>query len=126
MPAESAVASVTSTSETPVAKRAASQEPVDRLQMFRALGTEPFWNVNVQGDQLTFITPEDQVGVVMQGQRQTADGGVDMSGSNDGHPFSLSVRPGSCSDGMSDNPYAMTSSFSMGDRRYTGCAEATK
>ncbi len=124
-PADSAISDA-KTSEAPAAKRAPGQENIDPLQTFRALGTEPFWNVNVQAEQLTFMTPEDQVGEVMQGQREALDGGVDISGSKDGQPFLLSVRPGSCSDGMSDNQYDMTSTFSMGDARYEGCAEVAK
>lgn len=114
------------TREVAAAKRAPGDGNADPLQTFRALGTEPFWNVNVQAEQLTFITPEDQVGEVMQGLRQAVDGGVDISGNNDGQPFLLSVRPGTCSDGMSDNQYDMTSTFNMGDIRYAGCAEAAK
>ena len=97
------------------------------MHIFRAFGTEPFWNVSVEGDQLTLTTPEDQDGMVMDGQRAAAaGGGVDISGSNDGKTFSLSVRPGSCSDGMSDNQYEMTSTFNRGDTHYTGCAELAK
>lgn len=124
-PADSAISDA-KTSEAPAAKRAPGQESFEPLQTLRALGTEPFWNVNVQAEQLTFMTPEDQVGVVMQGERKAVDGGVDLSGSNKGQPFLLSVRPGSCSDGMSDNQYAMTATFSVGDARYKGCAEAAR
>lgn len=114
-------------SETPAAKRAPGEDDVESLQVFRAFGTEPFWNVAVQGEQLTFTTPEDQEGMVMQGTRAgTADAGSDITGNMDGTSFSLSVRPGTCSDGMSDNVYEMTSTFSLGDTRYNGCAEAAK
>lgn len=36
------------------------------MAIFRAFGTEPFWNVNVEGDSLTLPTPEDHAGVLMQ------------------------------------------------------------
>lgn len=115
------------TTAAPTPKRAPGPEQAGSMQVFHAFGNEPFWNVNVGGDQLTFTTPEDQVGVVMHGQRAAAaDGSVDINGSNDGQPFLLSVRPGSCSDGMSDNQYEMTSTFRMGDATYTGCAETAK
>lgn len=112
--------------ELPMAKRAPGQEQADPLQIFRALGTEPFWSVNVEGDKLTFITPEDQAGVVMQGERRAIADGVEITGSHDGKAFALSVIAGACSDGMSDNRYAMTATFHFGDAAYTGCAEAAK
>lgn len=113
--------------ETPVVKRAPGEGAADSLQVFRAFGTEPFWSVAVQGDQLTFTTPEDQDGLVMQGARaEASDAGVAITGVTNGTSFSLMVRPGTCSDGMSDNVYPMTSAFSRGDVRYDGCAEAAK
>jgi len=113
-------------SEALTAKRAPGQEHVDPLQVFRALGTEPFWSVNVEGDKLTFITPEDQVGVVMQGQRRAMADGVEITGRHESKAFALSVRAGACSDGMSDNQYLMTASFHFGDAVYTGCGEAAQ
>ncbi|HWS78467.1 MAG TPA: hypothetical protein VN205_08855, partial [Thermomonas sp.] len=53
--------------ETSMAKRAPGQENAEPLQVFRAFGTEPFWNVNVEDTTLTYTTPEDQAGQVMQG-----------------------------------------------------------
>lgn len=69
------VTPVPTAAEAPAAKRAAGQENEDPLQIFRAFGTEPFWNVNVEGTRLTYTTPEDQTGVVTEGARRaTADG----------------------------------------------------
>ena len=112
--------------EAPMAKRAPGQENADPLQVFRAFGTEPFWNVNVEDTTLTFTTPEDQAGQVMQGQRRAIDGGVELSGNHAGQPFTLSVSAGECSDGMSDNQYTMVSTFRLGDVEYKGCGEAAK
>ncbi len=122
------VASNSAPSSMPaMAKRAAGQEKVDPLRVFRAFGTEPFWNINVVDNTLVLTTPDDERGTVMTGQRAESTGGdVDIRGSNDGRSFSLSVHPGACSEGMSDNQYGMTSTFSIGDTHYTGCAEAAK
>ena len=85
--AEPAATSAPPVAEAPMAKRAPGQENADPLQIFRAFGTEPFWNVNVEDGTLTYITPEDQVGVVMQGEcRQLVDG-VELTGRHDGKPF---------------------------------------
>lgn len=109
-----------------MAKRAPGQEPSAPLQIFRAFGTEPFWNVNVEGDTLTWTTPEDQVGVVMKGLRRSLDGGVEISGSHAGKAFVLAVTAGDCNDGMSDNRYTLVSAFRYGEIDYKGCGEAAK
>ena len=112
--------------EAPMAKRAPGQENADPLQIFRAFGTEPFWNVNVEDATLTYTTPEDQAGVVMQGTRRALEEGVELSGSHDGKPFVLTVTGGLCSDGMSDNQYELNASFRYGDIDYKGCGEVAK
>ena len=105
------------------APAATGDEPMHR---FRAFGTEPFWNVNVEDATLTYTTPEDQAGVVMQGTRRALEEGVELSGSHDGKPFVLTVSAGLCSDGMSDNRYTLVSAFRYGDIDYKGCGEVAK
>lgn len=112
--------------EAPMAKRAAGQEGAEPLRIFRAFGTEPFWNVNVEGSTLTYTTPEDQAGMVMQGERHAVTGGVEVTGEHEGKAFTLSVGEGMCSDGMSDNQYTLIATFRYGDIDYRGCAEAAK
>ena len=52
--AEPAATSAPPVAEAPMAKRAPGQENADPLQIFRAFGTEPFWNVNVEDATLTY------------------------------------------------------------------------
>lgn len=111
--------------DAPVAKRAPGDE-APPMQIFRAFGTEPFWNVNVEGNTLTYTTPEDQVGIVLHGMRRAIDGGVEIDGSDDGISFALTVKVGECSDGMSDNVYELTAEFRYGDTDYKGCGEVAK
>ena len=113
------------TQDAPMAKRAPGDE-TPPMQVFRAFGTEPFWNVNVEGNTLTYTTPEDQAGIVMHGMRRAIEGGVEINGSDDGKFFALTVKAGTCSDGMSDNVYELTAEFRYGDMDYQGCAEAAK
>ncbi len=112
--------------EAPMAKRGPGQEGADPLQVFRAFGTEPFWNVNVEDGTLTYSTPEDQQGVAMHGTRRALADGVEITGSHDGKAFKLTVTAGPCSDGMSDQAYTMVSSFRYGDLDHKGCGEAAK
>ena len=125
-PPAAVVAPATPAAETPSAKRVPGQENVEPLRIFRAFGTEPFWGVNVEGTRLTYTTPEDQPGVVMQGTRRTLADGVEISGQHDGKPFVLTVSNGTCSDGMSDNTYSLVATFRFGDIDYKGCGEAAK
>ena len=125
-PPAAVVAPATPAAETPSAKRVPGQENVEPLRIFRAFGTEPFWGVNVEDTRLTYTTPENQAGVVMEGTRKTLADGVEISGQRDGKPFVLTVSNGTCSDGMSDNTYSMVSTFRYGDIDYKGCGEAAK
>ena len=124
--AEPAATSAPPVAEAPMAKRAPGQENADPLQIFRAFGTEPFWNVNVEDTRLTYTTPEDQAGVVMVGTRRALADGVEITGERDGKPFVLTVSSGTCSDGMSDNTYSLVSTFRFGEVDYKGCGEAAK
>jgi uncharacterized membrane protein len=97
------------------------------MQIFRAFGTEPFWNVNVQGNTLTYTTPEDQAGRTFAGTHALQpDGGVHYEGKDGDTAFSLDIANDECSDGMSDSVYALTAEFRYGDMDYKGCAEAAK
>ena len=92
-------------------------------QSLRVVGTEPFWAVQVNGDALTFTTPEDQRGLQLRGVRVVAaDGGFAIAGRSGQQGFSLQVDPGNCSDGMSDTAYTMTAEFRLGETTYRGCA----
>lgn len=96
------------------------------LQVFRVFGNEPFWNASVEGDRLTYSTPDDPAGVVLQGRRRAIPGGVEIAGSHDRRAFVLTVIEDDCSDGMSDNTYALVARFRFGDIDFSGCGEAAK
>ena len=106
-------------------KRAAGQEN-EPLMAWRAFGTEPFWSARVDGDTLIFSTPEDIEGRSMQGRRVPSLVGFVYVGKDGDKDFNLDIRPGECSDGMSDNRYEYVSNFIYGDVTYKGCAEAAK
>lgn len=111
--------------DAPMAKRA-PDDTTPPMTVFRVFGTEPFWNVNVEGDTLTYTTPDDQTGVAMQGTRRALDDGLELSGNHDGKAFVLTVTGGLCSDGMSDNEYELDATFRYGDIDYKGCGEVAK
>lgn len=115
-----------SSADASMGKRPAGQENASLLA-WRAFGTEPFWNVRVDGDMLVFTTPEDQSGRSFTGTHVLqADGGVHYEGKDGDTAFSLDIAKGECSDGMSDNVYELTAEFRYGKNDYKGCAEAAK
>lgn len=116
----------TAHAEAAAAKRVPGQQAVEPLWIFRATGTEPFWGVNVVGPTLTYTTPDDPEGQVMQGERRRIGNGVEIAGTHAGKSFVLTVVAGDCNDGMSDNAYELVSTFRYGDVNYTGCGEAAK
>jgi uncharacterized membrane protein len=93
---------------------------------YRAFGNEPFWSARVSGDTLVFSTPEDQAGRSMRGQRVPSLRGFTFVGTDEGMEFNLDIQQGTCSDGMSDQAHAYTSTFLYRGTTYKGCAEVLK
>ncbi|HEX8381504.1 MAG TPA: hypothetical protein VF619_13265 [Allosphingosinicella sp.] len=90
----------------------------------RALGTEPFWNAQVEGRCVTYSHPEDQKGTRVWTRFAPGPGGGAWSGTLGGKPFELKVRPQrGCSDGMSDRSYPLAAELVVGGERRLGCAE---
>lgn len=89
---------------------------------FSAFGTEPFWNVAVDGESMLY-TGVDQPDRAMTGTRAGSGTEAVYTGSFEGTAFTLTVNPGNCHDGMSDNTYPYTVEFSYGEATMNGCAE---
>lgn len=97
-------------------------EPVP-ANAIRGLGTEPFWNVVVEGRCVTYLTPEDQDGTrVWTKFSGTAENGR-WAGALDGQPFVMETRPDpQCSDGMSDNIFPIAVTLTVRGEQRIGCA----
>lgn len=95
-----------------------------RITPVRAIGTEPFWNAQVEGRCVTYSTPEDQKGTrIWTRFNPGPDGGV-WVGSLEGKPFKLITRlRQGCSDGMSDRSYPLDALLTVRGEERTGCAE---
>lgn len=95
--------------------------PLD--QPLRAIGTEPFWGVDVTADTLVYS------GVDRPEQRATHDG-VELMGTtaswrgttSAGAPMDLILMATECSDGMSDRTYPLTARLEVGGETLNGCA----
>ena len=99
---------------------------VDLGQPVRALGTEPFWSVDIAGQTLRYSgvdRPEQtapNAGPVMTGTVATW-----TARTAQGHALEISLMATECSDGMSDRTYPLTAKVEIGDETLTGCAAAT-
>ncbi len=117
--------------ETPTAQAAAALQaaatppesassPV--IERYLALGTEPFWSVEVSPGQLRYSTPEDIPGAIFAAQRSVGTGGITYTGMFKGQTASLRISDGECSDGMSDTVYAYRAAFTLAEKMLNGCA----
>jgi len=85
------------------------------------VGTEPFWSITVEGDRLTYSTPDNIDGSVTSVTRFAGNGGLGLSGTLDGKALQVAVTPGECSDGMSDRIFPFTATITFGDAMLAGC-----
>lgn len=96
---------------------------VDLTGDVRVLGTEPFWGIDVSGDQMTYSgvdrpaqaapRPEPVVAGTTATWTTETEGGAEMT-------VTLADTP--CSDGMSDRTYPLTARVEIGDETLNGCA----
>lgn len=88
---------------------------------YMAVGTEPFWNLEVTADELNFNqlgTP--RIAVRNPGWRETAAGRSITSAR-----IRVTVTPGPCSDNMSDQRYADHVRVIVDGRALSGCGGGT-
>ncbi|MGY0558445.1 COG3650 family protein [Lysobacter sp. A421] len=125
--------SPTPTDTTPVAVSSADaaidapavNEPDQPITRLHAHGNEPFWSVKVDGDTLTYTTPEMQPGKRLTAERSDHAAGVTFNGIDGGKAFVLDVTGGQCQDSMSGEMFEYTSTFRYDGMEMTGCAGAT-
>lgn len=99
--------------------------PVRFSPIIHALGTEPFWSLDINVREGRFKTPENPAGTALQLNWEVTPHQVVYVG-HDAQRVALRLqlqhRP--CSDGMSDRRYAMTAQLHYGSKQYQGCAWA--
>ncbi|WP_374598159.1 COG3650 family protein [Brevundimonas sp.] len=99
---------------------------VDLSQPVRALGTEPFWSLELNGTDMIYTSPEPgelrapQPAAVVQGTVAMFE-----AAATDGQPMKVTLTATECSDGMSDRTYPLTAIVELGERTLTGCAAST-
>lgn len=91
-------------------------------KVLQALGTEPFWSLEVRPGVLRYTSPENLKGTEFSASETASGTTRHFAGTLDGKPVVLTIEPGTCSDGMSDTVYPFRSSFTWGDKTERGCA----
>ena len=99
---------------------------VDLTKPVRALGTEPFWSVELTGTEMVYTTPEPleqrapQPKAVIQGTMAVFEGKTAA-----GTTLSVTLVATECSDGMSDRTYPRTAMVKIGEASLNGCAASS-
>lgn len=92
--------------------------------VYRAFGNEPFWSVTINASGLHFDSPEDSASVDFPPVAAVTHGDtLRWTSKSDHGSIDVLIWPGTCSDGMSDNSWKLTSALRLNETMYTGCAE---
>lgn len=93
-------------------------------EAWRALGTEPFWRLDITSTGLRFITPDDTLGIIIPPVTPRTEGDTTRwLGATERTAFDVRIWPGSCSDGMSDRAWPATAVVLMDGQTWRGCAQ---
>jgi uncharacterized membrane protein len=91
---------------------------------YRAFGNEPFWSVTISDLGLRFDSPADSAGVRFPVVQSVTQGDtLHWVSKSDRGSIDVRIWPGTCSDGMSDNHWALSSAVRLNETAYAGCAE---
>lgn len=122
---ENAAAPLNATAIEPPAQTVVAKPPapapgaVDGERPYRALGTEPFWAVTVDGNMLVLETP-DTAARRYPISVSSQDGVIRYAGD----VIQMTVTRGDCSDGMSDFTYADRVQVALAGTVLKGCGGA--
>lgn len=105
-----------------VTAKPANTGPTTATLHLRAFGTEPFWAIDIVPGQLRYSNPELQDGQPFAASSSPEGEGVRYSGRLDGKAISLLIKPGDCSDGMSDTLHKWQATLTIDGKTHQGCA----
>jgi putative lipoprotein len=107
-------ASATATPDAPV------------IGAFRAIGTEPFWSLDINSAGLRFTTPDDMTGIRFPPLAPTVRGDtLRWAGETERAAIDARIWPSRCSDGMSDRVWTHKAVVRIDGLIYRGCADAS-
>jgi uncharacterized membrane protein len=85
------------------------------------IGTEPFWNLAITGEEGVWTTPENQPGTRIAVTRFAGNNGLGFTATLDRKPLTATLTPGECSDGMSDRRFPYVATIALGEETLRGC-----
>jgi heat shock protein HslJ/uncharacterized lipoprotein YbaY len=88
---------------------------------FRARGNEPFWNLEITRDKLTFRTLEGSAVNTPAPRPEPVSGGVRHAARTEAHDVVATVLDRACTDDMSGMPYPNTVTVVVDGKEYRGC-----
>lgn len=98
---------------------------VEFSQPLRALGTEPFWGVEIEFDELVFSGVDRPEARMANPAPSFEDGNfVIAARDTDGQAFTVTLRATECSDGMSDRLYPLEAEILYKGETLKGCANS--
>lgn len=90
-------------------------------EVINLTGTEPFWNVTITGQTARYSNPDHPEGFDFTVTRFAGNGGMGFSGTLLEEPFTATLTPGNCSDGMSDRSFPFVATIALGGDTLEGC-----
>lgn len=102
-------------------EQAAPFDGIAPAEVITLTGTEPFWGITIAQDVATYTTPEIPAGKLIEVSRFAGNNGLGFSGKLDGADVTITVTPGTCSDGMSDRTYPFTATVKLWESNLAGC-----
>jgi uncharacterized membrane protein len=88
-------------------------------------GTEPFWNLRIEGSEGVWTTPDNQPGTRLTVSRFAGNNGLGFTGTLEGQTLSAALTPGDCNDGMSNRRFPFVATIALGGKTLTGCGYTT-
>jgi heat shock protein HslJ/membrane-bound inhibitor of C-type lysozyme len=88
---------------------------------FRAHGNEPFWNLELTRDKLTFRTMDGGIVNTPAPRPEPVSGGVRHAARTEAHEVVATVMDRPCTDNMSGMPYPSTVTVVVDGKEYRGC-----
>ena len=128
--ASEAAAAVPADSRPASSANACLMQGSERLNVtpLRGHGTEPFWNVRIEGRCVTYTHPDDETGNIVSTRVWTrympGPAGGTWTGALDGQRFVLRIfAEPDCSDGMSDEIFPLAVALTVRGELRHGCAK---
>ena len=126
-PATTETSSADSTTVEKPAETADAEKP--NVVFFKAVGTEPFWGIEISEDSIKFTLPEKEKNLAFayeKPQKAMDANVVSYKVSKDSVELSFTIQHGKCSDGMSDkvHNYAVKGLLKRGNAKeqlLSGC-----